>query len=67
MKAFFSANRFFSLENPEMSWMWVQLVVQKLYRLPGVAFVKFLFKDFGVPFYKPTLILHNCPTFHKLA
>ena len=42
--ALYGAARYFSLENPELSWLWVQLAIQKLYKLPGVAFVKFLFR-----------------------
>ena len=37
-----------------------------LAQLPGVEFVKFYFKDFAVPFFKPTLMLHNKPTLHRL-
>ena len=32
----------------------------------GVAFVSVLFKDFAVPFFKPTLFLHHIPTLHHL-
>ena len=31
-----------------------------------IAFARILFKDFGVPFYKPTLFLHNTPTLPRL-
>ena len=45
----------------------VQAIVQSLYRLQGVAFVRIVFKQFKVPFFKPTYMLHNSPTMHKLS
>ena len=35
-------------------------------RIPGLAMVRFLFKAFLVPFTKPTAMVHNLPTLHKL-
>ncbi len=57
---------YFSVENPELSWLWVQHDMDMLLRMEGVALVRFLFKQFAVPFVKPTLIAHNMPTLHML-
>ena len=57
---------YFSIENPELSWLWLQEGTLQLQQMAGVCFVRVLFKDFGVPFYKPTLFLHNVPTLHRL-
>ena len=61
-----SQGGYFSIENPELSWMWVQACMLILLRVPGVAMVRFLFKAFLVPFTKPTAIVHNIPTLHRL-
>ena len=37
-----------------------------LMRLPGVAMIRFLFKQFMVPFTKPTAFVHNMPALHRL-
>ena len=58
---------YFSIENPELSWLWIQEGTLDLIAYNGVAFVRLLFKDFAVPFYKPTLFLRNCPTLHLLS
>ena len=60
-------NGYFSIENPERSWLWYMMEVCMLRDIEGVEFVRILFKDFGVPFYKPTLFLHNMPTLHLLC
>ena len=57
---------YFSVENPEFSWLWLLPDFLMLQDLDGVEFVRFLFKSFGVPFCKPTLCLHNTPTLHEL-
>jgi hypothetical protein len=44
----------------------VQWVVTELFALPGVALVRFLFKQFNVPFNKPKLIAHNMLNLHRL-
>ena len=58
---------YFSIENPELSWLWIQEGTLDLMANNGVAFVRLLFKDFAVAFYKPTLFLRNCPTLHLLS
>ena len=60
------AQGYFSIENPERSWLWFMSDVRMLMETEGIELVRFLFKDFGVPFYKPTLVLHNTPTLHDL-
>ena len=57
---------YFSVENPERSWLWYIGNFMDLSQLDGVAFARFLFRNFGVPFFKPTLALHNTPTLHLL-
>jgi hypothetical protein len=57
---------YFSIENPEMSWLWLQTEAIMIATLPGVEFVKCYFSNFGVPFCKPTLFMHNTPTLHRL-
>ena len=41
--------------------------MQNLRSLERVGFVRCLFRDFGVPFCKPTLFLRNTPYLHRLA
>ena len=57
---------YFSIENPELTWLWVLEEVVMLADLVGVAFVLFYFKDYAVPYFKPTLAMHNTPTLHRL-
>ena len=57
---------YFSVENPELSWLWLLDPFVKLRALKGVELVKIFYSDFGVPFSKPTLFLHNLPTLHML-
>ena len=61
-----AAGGYFSLENPELSWLWLQEGTLTLLSKSGVALVRVLFKDFAAPFYKPTLFMHNIPTLHGL-
>ena len=63
----YRAQAFFSIENPELVWLWLFQCVRELHGLPGVILTRFFFKQFGVPFVKPTLFLHNFPTMWKLA
>ena len=58
---------YFSIENPERSWMWLMEDTIMLSQSDGIELARFLFKDFGVPFFKPTLMLHNTPTLHLLS
>ena len=44
--ALYEAASYFSIENPELSWLWIQWGVRRLTRLPGVIFTRFLFKKF---------------------
>ena len=62
-----SVGTYFSIENPELSWLWVLPCIQGLRSHEHVGFVRCLFRDFGVPFTKPTLFLHNSPCLHKLG
>ena len=57
---------FFSIENPELSWLWLQAGLLEFLTQDGVALVRILFKHFAVPFMKPTLFMHNTPTLHRL-
>lgn len=59
--------RFFSIENPELSWLWILPGVRELRQASKVQFVRCLLRDFGVPFTKPMLFLHNSPFLHELA
>ena len=61
------AGCFFSVENPEMSWLWMFKGMRGLYTLPGVSFLRFLFEQFCVPFTKPTNFLHNMPCLRLLS
>ena len=62
----YSYGSYFSIENPELSWLWVQPELLDLYSYSGVATVLVYYKDFGTPYLKPTLFLHNSPTLHGL-
>jgi hypothetical protein len=64
--ALLSMHAYFSIENPERSWLWYIGNFLDLSEQKGVAMTRFLFRNFGVPFYKPTLVLHNTPTLHLL-
>ena len=57
----------FSVENPELSWLWLLPCFRKVRDLPGVHFVRVRFSDYMVPFTKPVLILHNVPNWHSAA
>lgn len=61
-----SVGGYFSVENPELSWLWLLPYMLMLANLEGVQFIRVLFKDFAVPYLKPTLILHNMPTLHNI-
>ena len=61
-----SVGGFFSVENPELSWLWLLSCMLMLADLDGVQFTRILFKQFAVPYFKPTLMLHNTPTLHRL-
>ena len=56
----------FSVENPELSWLWLLPAFRKLRDLPGVRFARIRFSDFQVPYEKPTLILHNVAHWHSI-
>ena len=58
---------YFSIENPERSWLWLLNDTTMLMSFEGIEFVRFLFSDYDVPFMKPTLFLHNTPTLHMLG
>ena len=55
----------FSVENPELSWLWRLPGLLQLRALAGVQFVRIRFCNFKVPFFKPTLFWHNVPTWHR--
>ena len=59
--------RFFSIENPEYSWLWVLPQTIELRHSEGVAAVRFQFSEYFVPCCKPTLVVHNSPFLHVLA
>ena len=58
---------YFSVENPELTWLWVLRDVWSLYLRRGVILTEFTFKAFGTPYLKPTLMLHNSPELHRLS
>ena len=58
---------FFSIENPEYSWLWVLPQMIELRRKEGVGAVRLLFSDYHVPFHKPTVFVRNSPFLHMLA
>eukprot|EP00971_Amphidinium_carterae_P207011 4107253-Amphidinium_carterae.1 len=57
---------YFTMENPELSWLWVLHEVQELLQLPGVGLVLTRFSEFGTAYAKPTLFMYNTPNLHKL-
>ncbi|CAE7673108.1 YRB2 [Symbiodinium necroappetens] len=61
------SGKFFSIENPELSWLWILLPMIQLRRSQGVSTVRVLFSDFQVPFRKPTVFVHNSECLHELA
>jgi hypothetical protein len=64
--ALHSVGGYFSVENPLRSWLWKMHEIGELLSTEGVATVLVLFRNFGVPFHKPTLFLHNMPTLGRL-
>ena len=58
---------YFSVENPELSWLWVLPPFAKLRDHDGVSLTRLVFSDFGAPFSKPTLFLHNTPRCVRMA
>jgi hypothetical protein len=58
---------YFSIENPELSWLWLQPETIELYSLPGVSYVSLYYKSYGTPYMKPTLFLHNSPVLHRIS
>ena len=61
------SGNFFSIENPELSWLWILPPMIQLRRSQGVSTVRVLFSDFQVPFRKPTVFVHNSECLHELA
>ena len=66
-EALYAMQAYFSLENPELVWLWLQPGIRELHQRPGVILTRFLFKQFAAPFVKPTLFLHNVPELEQLA
>jgi hypothetical protein len=48
---------YFSLENPELCWLWVLDFVKEMYMQKGVIMARFKFRDFGTPWLKTACIL----------
>ena len=48
-----------------MLWWWFATVIE-LYLLEGVIATVFKQQEYGVPWEKMTLYLHNYPSYHKL-
>ena len=65
--ALWTSNSYFSIENPWRSWLWAIPEMKRLFSLLGVGFVAFSMSDHGAPWYKPTVMVHNLPTFHQLG
>jgi len=61
-----AAGALFSWENPWMSMLWWFATVIELYLLEGVIATVFKQQEYGVPWEKMTLYLHNYPSYHKL-
>ena len=60
----------FSIENPEMSWLWWFPMIIMLWRMPGViatVFKCFQAESFGAPWQMGSLFLHSSPTLHRLG
>ena len=64
--ALYAAGGYFSLENPERSLLWIHPDILELFGLSGVASVLVYYNAYGALFVKPTVFLHNAPTFHHL-
>ena len=54
------------MENPERSLIWLVPEVRDLFQLPGFATVLVFYNAYGALFVKPTILLHNFPTLHRL-
>ena len=48
----------FSIENPWLSWLWLQPCFLALRTLAGVAFLKVYYTSYDCPYHKPTGFLH---------
>ncbi len=66
-RALYLVKGWFSLENPEYSWLWWFQDILTLYRMPGVIATRFKMQWFGTSFVKPSIFLHNLPTFWQLG
>ena len=62
-----AAGAYFSVENPVGSWLWALEPVVALWWLDGTIFTVFRYDVFGTFYAKPTGVLHNTPSLHKLA
>lgn len=58
--------KYFSVENPCLSWLWALPFMRDLYAEPATAFTIIAYRDFGVNYVKPTAIFHNLPCMHEL-
>jgi hypothetical protein len=59
--------KFFSIENPETSFLWMLKSIKQLTSLEGVNFVVLHQCAYGGPYYKPTGVLTNAPWMCKIA
>jgi hypothetical protein len=57
---------FFSLENPVGSWAWWFPCMIALYLMTGVICTLFKQQQFGTPYEKQTLFIHDVPTYHRM-
>ena len=58
---------YFVVENPLGSWLWMLPPVVELASRAGVIFTEIAYSSFGVPWTKPTGLLHNTPSLHELS
>ena len=66
LQALHEAGGYGSLENPLFSWTWWHQKVVALWASAGWATVCFPMQQYGAPYVKDTLVLHNSPMLHKL-
>lgn len=66
LQALHDAGGYGSLENPLFSWTWWHQRVVALWANAGWATACFPMQQYGAPYVKDTLVLHNSPMLHKL-
>ena len=67
VRAAIKSDLYFSVENPQESYLWIQPLVRQISAEPGVGYTRVFYNHFGMPWLKPTVFMHNTPTLHELA